>query len=49
MRDDIVNGSFGMKLLVTNALTLVTSALVPFTDGGVRTGTVWSVGVQSNF
>jgi hypothetical protein len=49
MRDDIVNGSFGMKLLVTNGLTLVTSALVPFTDGGVRTGTVWSVGVQSNF
>lgn len=49
MRDDIVNGSFGMKLLVTDALTLVTSALVPFTDGGVRTGTVWSVGVQSNF
>jgi hypothetical protein len=49
MRDDIVNGSFGMKLLVTTGLTLVTSALVPFTDGGVRTGTVWSVGVQSNF
>jgi hypothetical protein len=48
-RDDIVNGSFGFKFSAAHALTIVTNALVPLNNGGLRAGVAYTAGVEYSF
>jgi hypothetical protein len=49
MRDDIVNGSFGMKLQAAPGLQVVGNALFPLNRGGLRPAVAWSTGLEYNF
>ena len=49
MRDDIINGSFGMKLRAAPGLQVVANALFPLNRGGLRPATAWSTGLEYNF
>lgn len=48
-RDDIVNGSFGFKLVPAKNATLVLNALFPLNRGGLRADLVYTAGVEYNF
>jgi hypothetical protein len=45
LRDDQVDGAVGLKLRLWK-LTLVSSAIVPLNDGGLRSRLLWTVGLQ---
>lgn len=45
-RDDIVNGSFGFKLVPRRDVTLLLNALVPLNRGGLRPGVTYTTGVE---
>jgi len=49
IRDDVINGSFGFKFALPNKATLVTNALVPLNDGGVRARLTYTVGLEYVF
>jgi hypothetical protein len=49
MRDDLVNGSFGMKLQAAPGLLVVGNALFPLNRGGLRPTVAWSTGLEYNF
>jgi hypothetical protein len=49
MRDDIVNGSLGLKLQAAPGLLIVGNALWPLNRGGLRPSTAWTAGVEYNF
>ncbi|MEP7345672.1 MAG: hypothetical protein ABI877_10400 [Gemmatimonadaceae bacterium] len=46
IRDDIVNGSFGFKFAAANRTTVVTNALFPLNDGGLRARLTYTLGVE---
>ncbi|HEX5438566.1 MAG TPA: transporter [Gemmatimonadaceae bacterium] len=48
-RDDIVNGSLGMKFTATSGLTLVANAAWPLNRGGLRPDIMWTLGLEYNF
>ena len=48
-RDDLIDGSFGFKFLVGNALTAVTNVLVPLNDGGLRSNWTGTIGLERTF
>jgi hypothetical protein len=48
-RDDIVNGSFGLKFTPTTGFTVVANALVPLNRGGLRPDVIYTAGVEFNF
>lgn len=47
--DNLVDGSLGFKFLTRSGITLVTNALVPLNDGGIRGRVVWTGGLEYNF
>jgi hypothetical protein len=49
IRDDIVNGSLGFKFTTAPGLIIVTNALIPLNDGGLRPDVAWTLGLEYNF
>lgn len=48
-KDNLLDGSLGFKFRTGNGLTVVTNALVPLNDGGMRGNVVWTTGIEYNF
>lgn len=48
-RDDIVNGSFGFKLVPTKNVTVVLNTLFPLNRGGLRADLIYTAGIEYNF
>lgn len=48
-RDDLVNGSFGFRLLVPHGFTIVANALVPLNRGGMRPNVIYTTALEFNF
>jgi hypothetical protein len=49
IRDDIVNGSFGVKLIPASNTTLVLNSLFPLNRGGLRANLVYTAGIEYTF
>ena len=45
-RDNIVNGALGAKVSVGNGFTAIGNVIFPFTDAGMRSNIVWTVGLE---
>ena len=48
-RDDIVNGSFGMKFTTGGGVILVANTIWPLNRGGLRPDVLWTLGLEYNF
>lgn len=48
-RDDLINASFGFKFQTGSGVTIVTNALLPFNEGGLRPNLMWTAGLEYNF
>jgi hypothetical protein len=48
-RDDIVNGSFGFKILAARNLTAVLNTLFPLNRGGLRADLIYTAGLEYTF
>ena len=48
-RDDIVNGSVGVKLRTFENLNTVVNVLIPLNRGGLRPNFLWTLGAEYNF
>jgi hypothetical protein len=48
-RDDVVDGSFGVKLTAAPGLTIVGNGAWPLNRGGLRPDVIWTVGLEYNF
>jgi hypothetical protein len=48
-RDDIINGSFGFKLVPRTGVTGILNALFPLNRGGLRPGVTYTAGAEFNF
>jgi hypothetical protein len=49
MRDDVVNGSFGVKLTPAQKTTIVLNTLFPLNRGGLRPNLVYTAGIEYTF
>lgn len=49
MRDDIVNGSFGVKIVPSRNVTLLLNSLFPLNRGGLRPGVTYTAGLELGF
>jgi hypothetical protein len=49
MRDDIVDGSFGVKLTAAQGLNLIGNSSWSFNRGGLRADVIWTAGLEYNF
>jgi hypothetical protein len=49
IRDDLINGSFGFKFSTASHVLVVTNALFPLNDGGLRAGHTFTLGVEYSF
>jgi len=49
MRDDIVNGSFGVKVAPARSTIIVLNALFPLNRGGLRPNLVYTAGIEHTF
>jgi hypothetical protein len=49
MRDDIVNGSFGVKLSPARRTIIVLNALFPLNRGGLRPNLVYYAALERTF
>jgi outer membrane putative beta-barrel porin/alpha-amylase len=49
IRDDIINGSFGLKYATSPHLTFVGNTLVPLNDGGLRARLTYTVGLEYTY
>jgi hypothetical protein len=49
IRDDIINGSFGVKIAAARHLNLVGNALVPLNDGGLRARLTYTLGLEYTY
>lgn len=49
VRDDIVNGSFGFKLVPRRNTTIVLNTLFPLNRGGLRADLIYTAGLEYNF
>jgi len=49
VRDDIVNGSFGFKMIPARSTTLVVNTLFPLNRGGLRPNLVYTAGIEYTF
>ena len=49
IRDDIVNGSFGVKVTPATSTTLVLNTLFPLNRGGLRANLVYTAGIEYTF
>lgn len=48
-RDDIVNGSFGVKIVPARNVNLVLNTLFPLNRGGLRADLIYTAGLEYNF
>jgi hypothetical protein len=48
-RDDLINAALGFKFLTGSGITIVTNALVPLNEGGLRPNLMWTAGLEYNF
>jgi hypothetical protein len=48
-RDDLINAAFGFKFLTGSGITIVTNALLPINEGGLRPNLMWTAGLEYNF
>jgi hypothetical protein len=48
-RDDLVDGSIGLKLTAAPGLTIVGNTAWPLNSGGLRPDLIWTVGLEYNF
>ncbi|MEO8576967.1 MAG: hypothetical protein ABI556_09715 [Gemmatimonadales bacterium] len=48
-RDDIINGSFGFKLIPRRNITIVLNSLFPLNRGGLRADLIYTGGVEYSF
>jgi hypothetical protein len=48
-RDDIVNGSLGLKFTPITGTTFVTNVLVPMNRGGLRADAIYTLGAEYTF
>jgi hypothetical protein len=48
-RDDVVDGSFGLKLTTATGLTIVANGEWPLNRGGLRPNVIWTAGIEYNF
>jgi hypothetical protein len=48
-RDDIVNGSFGFKIMPRRDITIVLNGLVPLNNGGLRASRTFTAGIEATF
>jgi hypothetical protein len=48
-RDDLVDGSFGLKLTTATGLTIVGNGEWPLNRGGLRADVIWTLGLEYNF
>jgi hypothetical protein len=49
IRDDLVNGSFGVKVTPATSTTLVLNTLFPLNRGGLRANLVYTFGIEYTF
>jgi hypothetical protein len=49
IRDDVINGSFGFKFSTPSRVTVVTNALFPLNDGGLRARLTYTLGIEYAF
>jgi hypothetical protein len=49
IRDDLVDGSIGVKLAAANGLTFIGNTEWPLNRGGLRPDVIWSFGLEYNF
>ena len=49
IRDDLINGSFGMKFTVGGGPTVIANALVPLNRGGLRPDVLYTLGLEYGF
>ena len=49
MRDDVVSGSLGFKLVMPRGFTGVVNALVPLNRGGMRPDVIYTLALELNF
>jgi hypothetical protein len=48
-RDDLVDGSVGVKLTTAPGLTVIGNTQWPLNRGGLRPDLIWTVGLEYNF
>jgi hypothetical protein len=48
-RDDLINGSFGLKFAMSNGVLVVANALFPLNVGGLRASQTLTLGVEYSF
>ncbi len=48
-RDDLVDGSVGLKLQAARNVTIVANTLWPLNRGGLRANVLWTLGAEYNF
>jgi hypothetical protein len=48
-RDDIVNGSLGVKLTTGAGLTVIANGIWALNQGGLRSDIIWTAGLEYNF
>ena len=49
IRDDLINGSFGLKFTLSGGPTIITNALVPLNRGGLRPDVLYTLGLEYGF
>jgi len=49
IRDDLINGSLGMKMTISGGPTVIANALVPLNRGGLRPNILWTMGLEYSF
>ena len=48
-RDDLINGSIGVKLTAVAGLTVIANTIWPLNRGGLRPDVIWTAGLEYNF
>ena len=49
MRDNLINGSFGLKFKTIGEVTGVANAIIPLNRGGLRPNMLWTFGIEYSF
>ena len=49
VRDDVINGSFGLKISATKGMTMVLNTLFPLNRGGLRADLIYTAGLEYSF
>ena len=49
MRDNLINGSFGLKFKTIGEVTGVVNAIIPLNRGGLRPNMLWTFGIEYSF